>query len=230
MPWWPPSQLEAAEAAQFLAAILDAQQRAEAMDQDGSALPVGGPGEPIPEPVPATHGRGSGPPSGPGAPPGPARGPQLWFRGFEYQLPDPPAGMTWVAGDTMGEYVAVPAAGRARQLTQPGPGPEAGPAPPPFQVPVPHSARSLASTSSSSGVSSLVRSMIAPPHGSRRGFTGGAPELFEHPDFPGHSPLALFRAILGRTRVYHASIREQMSDFEDWLDNMNQFFASNVGD
>ena len=96
---------------------------------------------------------------------------------------------------------------------------------------MPRSAHSLASTSSaSSGVSSLVRSVAAPPNGSRRGFTGGAPELFEHPDFPGHTPLALFRALLGRTRTHHASIREQMADFEDWLDNMNLFFAANAGD
>ena len=134
--------------------------------------------------------------------------------------------MAWAAGDVMGQYVAVPMAGPPHRPALPGMGTPAGPVLPPDRVPVPPSDNdSVGASAPGSGISGRVPSAAAPPLGSRRGFTGEAPELFEHPDFPGHTPLALFRALLGRTRMHHASIREQMVDFEDWLDNMI-FFRS----
>ena len=37
--------------------------------------------------------------------------------------------------------------------------------------------------------------------------------------------LALYQAVLARTRAHHETLREQMADFEDWLRGMARFLG-----
>ena len=218
MPWYPPTRLEAEAAAQFLAAILEAQQRYGALSGEDDAGPGGGPhGAPH-------RGDAPGRPDASGPPPDCQTGPSgtglapCAFIGFEHQLPVPPPRMSWVEG-VMGTYVAVPTTGSP-----------AGSAPVPARVPVP------SSTGASSGErahgarsGSRAPTGAAPSLGSRPGAPGAASAPAAHPDFPGHTPLALYQALLGRTRMHHAILREQMTEFEDWLDGMALFFSGPDG-
>ena len=126
--------------------------------------------------------------------------------------------MTWVEG-VMGTYLAVPTAE-----------PPTGTAPVPARVPVPSSAGDSSDVSAHGSRSrSRAPTGVAPSRGSRPGAPGAASVPGDHPEFPGHTPLALYQALVGRTRMHHEALREQMVEFEDWLDGMGLFFTGPGG-
>ena len=217
MPWYPPTRLDEEAAAQLLASIMEAQQRYEALSGGDDANSGGRPSG-VPPP-----GGTLGQPADSGPLPGRQTGlgdeePAPYaFIGFEHQLPAPPPGMSWVEG-LQGTYIAVPT-----------PGPTgAGPAP--ARVPVPSSA-DASSDEHAPGARSRSRAPtgLAQPLGPRPGGPAAAPVPATHPDFPGHTPLALYQALVGRTRLHHGTLRAQMAEFEDWLDGMALFFSGPGG-
>ena len=212
MPWYPPTRLDEEAAAQLLASILEAQQRYEALAGGDDADSGGGPSG-LPPPGSALgQPAGSGPPPGRQTCLGDDESAPYAFIGFEYQLPAPPPGMYWV--EMMhGTYIAMPAAGPA-----------------PVQIPVPPSA-DASSDEHVPGARSRSRAAhgLAPPPGPRPGGRADAHAPAHHPDFPGHTPLALYQALVGRTRLHHETLRELMAEFEDWLDGMALFFSGPDG-
>ena len=223
MPWDPPSPAAAAAAAQYLAELLDEAARREAAAGNRAAQtsprgaatcaagpPAQGPADLAGGPFPAAFLSDDG---------------RWTFEGFEFERPPPPAGTVWAAGDEQGQYVAVPARGRLQPDTVLS-GPRDGGTPPDARPPSPPP--------------------VLPDEGTRGPDTPAGESLFADAprDLPGHlatlcdpddfgvldhTPRAFFRVLRSRTRMHHHALREQMVDFEDWLDRMDVFFDTVSG-
>ena len=243
MPWDPPSPAAVTEAAQYLAAVMDEVARRDAAAEDGAArvsprgavprasdLGAHGPNDPADGPLPGAYLAEDG---------------RWTFEGFEYELPLPPFGTSWEAGLVMGQYVAVPLVGRPRLGAPQPPGTQGSATPPAgHALPSPSGLSSGRCTPGPAphagcGTTAPRRPRLLEPAGpsqapaaAPRSYPAHLAALLDPdglPGDPGCTPQAFFWVLHNRTRMHHDALREQMVDFEDWLDRMSIFFEADPG-